>query len=162
MKRMSKIIGLAAVLHGTGRRIGLVERVCLSADGQDLAGLVLRLYGLTRRKRFVPFGNISLWGEVAVAVKEHEKLPLLMKRQDDVLNLTVLDTSGERLGWVTDALIEEGSGQICALEISQGIVDDFTRGRIRVRDFTMRPGGVVAVMDETGGASKEDALPVES
>ena len=43
MKRMSKIISLPSVLHGTGRRLGLVERVCLSADGQDVAGLVLRL-----------------------------------------------------------------------------------------------------------------------
>ena len=33
MKRMSKIISLPSVLHGTGRRLGLVERVCLSADG---------------------------------------------------------------------------------------------------------------------------------
>ena len=57
MKRMSKIISLPSVLHGTGRRLGLVERVCLSADGQDVAGLVLRLYGPMRRKRFVQIGR---------------------------------------------------------------------------------------------------------
>ena len=47
MKRMSKIISLPSVLHGTGRRLGLVERVCLSADGQDVAGLELvEVFGL--------------------------------------------------------------------------------------------------------------------
>lgn len=158
MKRMSKIIGLTSVLNGTGRRLGLVERVCLSADGQDAAGLLLRLYGLTRRKRFVPFGRIALWGEVTVAVQGMEKLPSHFKRQEDLLGLTVLDTSGERLGWVTDALINEESGRVLQLEVSQGIVDDFTRGRIRVRDFTMRPGGVVAVMEEAGSTE----LPAES
>ncbi len=151
MLRMSKIIGLTSVLHGTGRRMGLVERVCLSADGQDAAGLVLRLYGLTRGKRFVPFGRIALWGEVTVAVTGMEKVPGRLKKQEDLLGLSVLDTSGERLGWVTDALIEEETGRVAALEVSQGIVDDFTRGRIRVRDFTMRPGGVVAVTEDAGG-----------
>ena len=151
MLRMSKIIGLTSVLHGTGRRMGLVERVCLSADGQDAAGLVLRLYGLTRGKRFVPFGRIALWGEVTVAVTGMEKVPGRLKKQEDLLGLSVLDTSGERLGWVTDALIEEETGRVAALEVSQGIVDDFTRGRIRVRDFTMRPGGGVAVTEDAGG-----------
>ena len=112
MKRMSKIISLPSVLHGTGRRLGLVERVCLSADGQDVAGLILRLYGPMRRKRFVPFGNIALWGEVAVAVRAAEKIPAALRRQEEILGLTVLDTSGERLGWVTDALIDEETGRV--------------------------------------------------
>ena len=53
MKRISKIAGLVAVTEKTGRRLGFVERVCLSADGQDAQGLLLRLRGLFRKKRFV-------------------------------------------------------------------------------------------------------------
>ena len=158
MKRMSKIISLPSVLHGTGRRLGLVERVCLSADGQDVAGLVLRLYGPMRRKRFVPFGGIALWGEVAVAVRAAEKIPAALRRQEEILGLTVLDTSGERLGWVTDALIDEETGRVLQWEVSQGIVDDFLQGRIHVRDFTMRPNGVVAVTEDAGG----EGPPAES
>ena len=150
MRRISKIAGLAAVAEHTGRRLGLVERVCLSADGQDAEGLLLRLRGLFRRKRFVPFGSIALWGEVAVTVRRAERLPAAVQRREDVLGLAVLDTAGERLGWVTDAFVEESSGRVLALEVSQGIVDDFSRGRIRVRDFTMRPDGVVAVTEEAG------------
>ena len=150
MKRISKIAGLVAVTEKTGRRLGFVERVCLSADGQDAQGLLLRLRGLFRKKRFVSFGNIALWGEVTVTVHAVEKPPAAVRHQEDAIGLTVLSTSGERLGWVTDAFVEESSGRVLALEVSQGLVDDFSRGRIRVRDFTMRPDGVVAVTEEAG------------
>ena len=92
---------------------------------------------------------------MTVTVRSVEKLPAAIRRQEDVIGLSVLDTSGERLGWVTDAFIEESSGRVLALEVSRGIVDDFSRGRIRVRDFTMRPDGVVAVTEEAG----EDPSP---
>ena len=150
MKRISKIAGLVAVTEKTGRQLGFVERVCLSADGQDAQGLLLRLRGLFRKKRFVSFGNIALWGEVTVTVHAVEKPPAAVRHQEDAIGLTVLSTSGERLGWVTDAFVEESSGRVLALEVSHGIVDDFSRGRIRVRDFTMRPDGVVAVTEEAG------------
>ena len=85
-----------------------------------------------------------------MTVRRAERLPAAVQRREDVLGLAVLDTAGERLGWVTDAFVEESSGRVLALEVSQGIVDDFCRGRIRVRDFTMRPDGVVAVTEEAG------------
>ena len=158
MKRVSKVTGQPSVLQGTGRRLGLVERVLLSADGQDCAGLLLRLRGPLRRKRFVPFGSVALWGEVAVAVRRAEKVPPALRRQEDIRGLAAWATAGERLGWVTDAFLDESSGRIRLLEVSQGIVDDFLRGRIHVRDFTMRPIGVVAVTEDAGGES----APAES
>lgn len=87
-----------------------------------------------------------------------KRSPAALRRQEEILGLTVLDTSGERLGWVTDALIDEETGQVLQLEVSQGIVDDFLQGRIHVRDFTMRPNGVVAVTEDAGG----EGPPAES
>ena len=37
-----------------------------------------------------------------------------------------------------------------ALEVSQGFVDDFLTGRIRVSDFTLRHGGVVVAAEACG------------
>ena len=85
-----------------------------------------------------------------MTVRAVEKPPAAVRHQEDAIGLTVLSTAGERLGWVTDAFVEESSGRVLALEVSRGIVDDFSRGRIRVRDFTMRPDGVVAVTEEAG------------
>lgn len=159
MLRMTGIAGLIAVSHGTGSKKGFVEHVVLSADGQDVQGLILRKRGLLRRRRFVPFEHIALWGEKTVMVTAEERMPKEVRKSPDIEGLRVLDTSGERLGWVTDALVEETTGRVLSLEVSRGYVDDFTGGRIRVRDFTMRLGGVVAVTEEAGG---ERILPADS
>lgn len=157
MIRISKITGLTAVADGTGRRLGTVERVALSADGLDAHGLVLRMRGWLRRKRFVPLGCIALWGEVTVAASGVQLLPQAVSGRRDVIGMSVLDTSGERLGWVTDALIDEKTGSVSALEVSAGFWEDFAGGRFCVADFTMRPDGVVAVTEHTGA---EDDAPV--
>ncbi len=148
MVRMSKAIGLRVVLHGTGRRCGAVERVVLSDDGQDVAGLVACGRGVIPRRRFVPAGCICLWGEVTASVERVEKLPQEVKRREDAVGMEVTDTTGERLGWVTDVLFDESSGKVLALEISRCIVDDLIAGRIAVQDFTLRQGGVVAVLPQ--------------
>lgn len=147
MIRISKLMGLAVVSSETGKRIGLADRVILSADGQDAEGLVLRPWGFGRAKRFVSLDSIVLWGEVSIAVHAIQKISTAQKMRSDIIGLAVLDTSGQRLGWVTDVLIDEESGRVLSLEISRGIVDDFTTGRICVHNFTMRPGGVVAVTE---------------
>lgn len=155
MLRMTGITGLIAVLHGTGRRSGVVERVCLSADGQDVHGLILRKKGFMRRKVYVPFECIALWGEKTVAITAEKKIPSEIRKRQELEGLSVLDTAGERLGWVTDALVEENTGRVTALEVSRGYVDDLTAGRIYVRDFTMRPEGVVAVTEDAAGEDEE-------
>ena len=155
MLRMTGITGLIAVLHGTGRRLGVVERVCLSADGQDVQGLILRKKGFVRRKVYVPFECIALWGEKTVAVTAEQKIPLMIRKRQEIEGMSVLDTAGERLGWVTDALVEESAGRVRALEVSRGYVDDFTAGRAYVRDFTMRLDGVVAVKEDAAGEADE-------
>lgn len=153
MLRLSNIAGLTAVADGTGRRLGLVERAVLKQDGQDAEGLILRMNGFMRRRRFVPYNSIVLWGEVTVVVTAAETLSRRVPRREDVVGRHVLDTSGERLGWVTDALLEEATGRVLALEVSGGFLDDFVSGRTFVRDFTMRPNGVVAVTESAGGES---------
>lgn len=155
MLRMTGITELIAVLHGTGRRLGEVERVCLSADGQDVQGLILRKKGFLRRKVFIPFEDIVLWGEKTAAVTAEQKIPSEIRKRQELEGMSVLDTAGERLGWVTDALVEENTGRVTALEVSRGYVDDLTAGRIYVRDFTMRPEGVVAVTEDAAGEEEE-------
>ena len=74
MRRFSEISGLAVVMRQTGRRIGKVERIAPSRDGQRVEGLILLAHGGLRKRRFVPLGSIALWGEVAVAVTSVQPL----------------------------------------------------------------------------------------
>ena len=150
MKRISRITGLAAVADGTGRRAGQVQRVCVSDDGQWVTGLILTSGSLVRRKRYVPFAHITLWGEVTVSVDAVQPVPKELKGAAGIVGMTVTDTCGERVGRVTDAFVEEKTGGVMALEVSQGFVDDFLTGRIRISDFTLRHGGVVVAAEACG------------
>lgn len=160
MRRFSEISGLAVVMRQTGRRIGKVERIAPSRDGQCVEGLILLAHGGLRKKRFVPLGSIALWGEVAVAVTSVQPLAQELRRRAELPGLPVLDTAGQRLGWVTDAFLEEESGCIRSLEVSRGIADDFLTGRFLVSDFTLRPDGVVAVTEFAGDGA--DPPPARS
>jgi prepilin-type N-terminal cleavage/methylation domain-containing protein len=105
--RISRITGLAAVADGTGRRAGQVQRVCVSEDGQWVTGLILTSGSLVRRKRYVPFAHITLWGEVTVSVDAVQPVPKELKGAAGIVGMTVTDTCGERVGRVTDAFVEE-------------------------------------------------------
>lgn len=159
MRRFSEISGLAVVMRQTGRRIGKVERIAPSRDGQRVEGLILLAHGGLRKRRFVPLGSIALWGEVAVAVTSVQPLAQELRRRAELPGLPVLDTAA-RLGWVTDAFLEEESGCIRSLEVSRGIADDFLTGRFLVSDFTLRPDGVVAVTEFAGDGA--DPPPARS
>ena len=101
-----------------------------------------------------------MWGEVAVAVTSVQPLAQELRRRTELPGLPVLDTAGQRLGWVTDAFLEEESGCIRSLEVSRGIADDFLTGRFLVSDFTLRPDGVVAVTEFAGDGA--DPPPARS
>ena len=101
-----------------------------------------------------------MWGEVAVAVMSVQPLAQELRRRAELPGLPVLDTAGQRLGWVTDAFLEEESGCIRSLEVSRGIADDFLTGRFLVSDFTLRPDGVVAVTEFAGDGA--DPPPARS
>ena len=150
MRHFSEISGLAVVMRQTGRRIGKVERIAPSRDGQRVEGLILLAHGGLRKRRFVPLGSVTSVQPLAQELRRRAELP----------GLPVLDTAGQRLGWVTDAFLEEESGCIRSLEVSRGIADDFLTGRFLVSDFTLRPDGVVAVTEFAGDGA--DPPPARS
>lgn len=156
MKRMSKMVGLPVVMEKTGKRIGRIERICLSADGQNVGGVIVAMFGLYRRRRFIEVGNILLWGEVSLLIKSHCQIPKEF-REDDTKQ-RVYSTEGSLLGWMTDALIDETDSRVRAIEISFGFFDDLLRGRSFVHDFTLRPCGVIAVLRESGELSPDSPL----
>ena len=152
MKRMMACVGLPVVADGSGKKIGQVERVCLYAEGQMVRGFIVRLNGFGRRRRFVSLSQLEWVGDVSVAVSGMSRVPRDLKSNGQS-NL-VLDTTGARLGWMTDALLDN-QGCVAAVEISKGYVDDLLQGRLWAKDFTIRQDGVIAVSWDAVGDAAE-------
>lgn len=140
MTRMNRLVGLPIVQGGT--RIGVVDAVSPTRCGRHLAGV--HMQGRALRAGFIPADVIRVLGANAILV---EDAPL--KRTPRFALRRVRDTSGLKLGQVTDALVDENDLSIQAVEISFGPLDDLLRGRSWVRSYTVDPesGDVIVSCD---------------
>ncbi len=130
--RLGQVIGLPVVLHG--RMIGRVEQTWLTEDGRHLRGLVMRR-GLGAA-RWSPWEDVLALGEVSVILRREPGKP--PKGGGDGLH-AVKDTGGMNLGRVTDVYVSRVTGRVTALEISLGLIEELTCGRVVARTFAVRP-----------------------
>jgi uncharacterized protein YrrD len=125
------LIGLP-VIRG-GKTVGLLEQAVLEESGKKLRGIIIR-EGLGGA-RWVDREDIQTIGGVSVLVSGDLKKP---PREANFRLGRVQDTSGLRLGTVTDALINSETLEVEALEISNGPLDDLLHGRWLASDFVLR------------------------
>ncbi|MDR1262209.1 MAG: hypothetical protein LBK46_01820 [Oscillospiraceae bacterium] len=130
MTRANRLIGLPVVREGS--RLGVVDGVNVSPCGRRLAGLFLQTGRL--RAGYLPSESIRLLGENAVLADGPESR--WVKR---FALRRARDTSGLKLGIVTDALVDEHALSVEAVELSFGPIDDLMRGRCWVDSFSVEP-----------------------
>lgn len=134
MTGLKKLIGLPVILNGVPG--GNVLRGVLEKDGRSLRGVVIRS-GLAGT-RWLPRSGIDLLGQFSVIGRGRtERVP-----KDAAYRLfRVTDPEGERIGVVTDALLNENTLRVTALEISSGPLDDLIEGRWYAVSYHVRPAG---------------------
>lgn len=151
MTRMNRLIGLPVVCGE--KKLGRVSAVMLTRDGISLSGLMVQ--GGLRSAKWVPAESILCLGTLCVLVKSadgkrQEAQPFRLGR--------VSDTSGMRLGCVTDARVDEQTLAVDALEITFGPLDDLFTGRRWVQSFTIHPvsGDVVVPCERMDAGTNEE------
>ena len=143
MRRFRDTLGLKATQAESGKSVGRVTDVALTKDGQEIVGFLLSRRSLFGKRRFVPFSGVRLFGERTVEVEQ--AVDRRMENERPLIGQTVRDTSGILLGWVTDGMFSETTGQVYAIEVSYGLLEDFSLGRALLCDFILRPEGVVVL-----------------
>ena len=131
MIRGSDLVGLPVLADRKLLRIGRVQEVLLSADGDRICGLVLDAGGWLRPRRVLDFGAVHALGPTHVLAAERyltEGTPSLCCR--DLLGLPVLTATGNDLGALDDFRFDPADGRIMALQLSQGLVDDLFQGKL--------------------------------
>ena len=128
------MIGLPVILNGQPG--GNVLRGVLEKDGRTLRGVVIR--GGLNGTRWLPRSSIDLLGQFSLIGRgKPEKVP----KDAGYRLFRVTDPEGERIGIVTDALLNEKTLRVTALEISSGPLDDLITGRWYAVAFYVRPAG---------------------
>ena len=151
MTRLNRLIGLPVICGE--KKLGRVSAATIARDGGRLAGLTVQ--GGLGSAKWVPAEAILCLGAVCVLVrseggKRRGPRPFYPGR--------VSDTSGMRLGRITDARVDERTLAVDALEITFGPLDDLLVGRRWVRDFTIHPltGDVVVPCEWAEAGANEE------
>ena len=134
MTGLKKMTGLPVILNG--KAVGSVLRGVLTEDGRSLRGIVVRggLWGA----RWIPREQIALVGRISVIASGNTgRVP----RGAGYRLFRVSDGDGMRLGIVTDALLNEETLRVSALEISAGPMDDLVDGRWYATAYHVQPRG---------------------
>ena len=146
MKRIDQITELNVVDINTGRRLGKVSRVFLDGQRQVMLGVSLKADRLFEPNRFIAFENITLFGKFSLLVNPRVKTR--MPQETLKLGSRVYSADGNRLGWCTNALIDESDGSIRALEVSNGYVSDLMGTRSWVRAFSCGAESISVLLEE--------------
>ena len=115
-----------------GKRIGRAACVELTEDLTRMRGLYVDC-GL-RGGRYIPEQSISVMGEVSILADERGKRA---SAKNSALLRRALSTDGQLLGAVSNAMIDEATRTVEALELSRGFIDDLFLGRRWIRQFTV-------------------------
>ena len=129
-----------------GEKLGRVSYVLTDEPLRAVDGLFL--YCGIAGSRFIKCSQLDLIGEVAVLANSRGKR---MQANRQPLLRRAYSPDGQCIGAITDALIDEQTLRIEALELSRGYLDDLTDGRTRIRQFTVQSNGDVVVEASEGG-----------
>ena len=144
MRNAKSLLGMP-VIRG-GKTLGRVSHVLPDEDLKSIRGLYLHCGAAG--SRFIECADLDVVGEVAVLARGAGKR---MSTGERPLFRRAISSDGRRLGAITDALIDEETMAIEALELSRGYLDDLAGGRRRIRRFSVNKNGDVIVEPSEGG-----------
>ena len=130
----------------SGETLGRVSYVLPDEQLRTVSGLYLYC-GITG-SRFIECAQLDMIGDVAVLAHGHGRR---MQTSQRPLFRRAFSSDGRRIGAITDAVIDEKTLCIEALELSRGYLDDLTNGRTRIRQFIVQKNGDVVVESAEGG-----------
>jgi uncharacterized protein YrrD len=128
--RGSDLIGLPVLAGPQLRRIGRVQEVLLSAGGESVCGLLLEGGGWLQPRRVLDYRAVTAVGDTHVLADE-VYLPddVATRCCQDLHGLPVLGTGGAEVGLLDDLHFDPATGQVTALQLSHGFVDDLLSGK---------------------------------
>ncbi len=143
MKSARTLIGLPVILEC--RPLGYV---CQATPDEQLNHLERIYFSSGTGARMIERSQVDAIGDVAILVHAPGKRAQL---PEAFWPRRAISTDGARLGAITDALIDEDTLNIDMLELSRGLFDDFSSGRVRIGRFSVRAGGEVVIDTPEGG-----------
>lgn len=134
MKKFLEIKGLSVVDSGGNTR-GIVEDGVIDTKNNRICSLIIIKKGMMSSHFLLSLKNIECIGNTIIANEEIYDLERgVLRRNKGVMMASyigreILDCGGRILGNLSDLIFDEESGQIRALILTRGLLEDITQGR---------------------------------
>lgn len=152
----SSMVGLAIYTLDHGSKLGHVKDVIFDTKQNKILGFTMEKRGLFSPDRFIlPFDKIKSIGSDAIMIetgrvfKRESDFPEARKAihdKGDITKRVVMTHGGEKLGSVSDIVIDDESGKAISYEVTGGIAKDIGTGRDYVDATNTENIGVDAVI----------------
>lgn len=135
----TSITGLPVYSLDRGSKLGYVKDVIYDTKQNKLLAFTLETRGIFSPDRFIlPFDKVKSVGDDAVMVEtgrvfkrenEFPEAKRAIHNKGDITHRVVMTLSGEKLGAVSDILIDEETGNAISYEVTGGLAQDIGSGR---------------------------------
>lgn len=140
MKRQSDLVGLPVIALDTGNKIGRINKMIYSVQARKIEALVISKLKLMHNNLIIPYSEIVSIGSDSVTITSEHVLkrladcPEIKVLQDEVKfnQQRLINPTGDFLGIIKDVVFDTHSGALMALDISDGLINDFLSGRVRL------------------------------
>lgn len=165
MIKGKELLGKNIVTIDTGQRVETVHDLVFDPQANQLLGLIVEEGGWFRAAKAVRFESVRSFGEDAIMIadqsaiiraKDDDRLARVMDADLNLIGLTLLTESGQKLGRIVDVYFDERTGRVEGYEATGGFLSDLSQGRTFIpgpadiqigTDAAIVPTHVVAAMN---------------
>lgn len=159
MLASKKFLSLPIISLKEGQQIGYVRNLVINPKTKSIAALMVDPKGFFKEQRIIPFHRVVSLGENAITINNGSQVEKaanlpdildLLKDKASVLGVKVITESGKTLGVTDEFYIDPESGQICAIDISEGKIEGLFNGKARLMSediLTLGPDVIVVDSD---------------
>jgi len=129
MKSGGELLGLPAIGHDSGRRIGIVADVLFDDECTRVIALVVRCGRVLRHRYVIGFSDIISLDDGAVAIRDEsalraptgDEITAMTTNRRSVQGKPVVSPAGRYLGQVADILFDERSGNVVGFAVGEPV-----------------------------------------
>lgn len=122
----SKDFYLKKVYKTNGKKVGVVEDVCIDFFNGKLVGFKVSTHNLFSKKNYVAKEHIISVGENIIISEIQEKKGLCFEQIKDI---EVIDIKGKIRGTLEDLIIDSENYDIKGIIVSSGLIDKVIKGK---------------------------------
>lgn len=129
MKYDSELYDLPVVDRVTGGLLGYMRGVVCTPGSRQLEGIVFEDRNWLRRCHFVPWRSVSVIGDKSIVVDRNGRSKTSKNTVCPGRDNKVFNGEGGYVGRISNYVIDEKTGAVVGMELSESLMDDLKFGR---------------------------------